>query len=93
MVVFEAADAGVKVSASGPIRPDGTFVLGTHREGDGAVAGKHRVLVVPPLPPRLEEKNLPPPAIHPRFQNFDTSQLEFVVGPDQTDFTIVVEKP
>jgi hypothetical protein len=92
MVVFEMADPEIKVSASGPIRADGTFELGTNRAGDGVLAGKYRVLVVPPLPPRLEERNPPPPPIHARFGKFDTSGLEFVVGPDQIDFTIIVEK-
>jgi hypothetical protein len=93
MVVFETAEGDAKVSAVGPIRADGTFELGTYRARDGALAGKYRVLVEPPLPPKLEERNPPPPPIHPRFRKFDTSQLEFIVGPDHVDFTIVVEKP
>jgi hypothetical protein len=93
LVVFEAVDPAAKVSASGPIQADGTFRLGTDKEGDGAVAGRHRVLVVPPLPPKLEERNPPPPPIHPRFRNFDTSKLEFTVVPGKNEFKIVVEKP
>jgi hypothetical protein len=92
LVVFEAVDPAAKVCASGPIRDDGTFRLGTDKEGDGAVAGRHRVLVVPPVPPKLQERN-PPTPIHPRFQHFDTSKLEFTVVPGPNEFTIVVEKP
>jgi hypothetical protein len=33
-------------SANGQIQPDGTFVLSTYAEGDGAVVGKHVVTVV-----------------------------------------------
>lgn len=29
--------------ASGQVKPDGTFVLSTNKEGDGAAVGKHRV--------------------------------------------------
>src|SRR5262245_36565945 len=34
--------------ASGTIAEDGTFVLSSKKEGDGAVAGKHRVVIEPP---------------------------------------------
>lgn len=33
-------------SATGKIQQDGTFVLGTYTENDGAAAGKHRAIVV-----------------------------------------------
>lgn len=35
-----------KTSATGRILEDGTFVLGTYSSSDGAVAGKHRAIVV-----------------------------------------------
>jgi hypothetical protein len=92
LVVFEAVDPAARVSADGPIQADGTFRLRTDQAGDGAVAGRHRVLVVPPVPPKLQERN-PPTPIHPRFQHFDTSELEFTVVPGPNEFTIVVEKP
>ena len=37
-------------NASGAIQADGTFELTTFEEGDGAVAGEHRVLVRPKRP-------------------------------------------
>lgn len=33
-------------TATGTIREDGTFVLGTYESDDGAAAGKHRAIVV-----------------------------------------------
>lgn len=42
-VTFEPTDAGRE--AHGNIKPDGTFVLTTFKEGDGAVKGVHKVLV------------------------------------------------
>jgi len=34
--------------AVGEVQPDGKFVLGTNAKGDGAVAGRHRVVYAPP---------------------------------------------
>jgi hypothetical protein len=34
-----------KLSATGSIREDGSFVLGTYTSNDGACAGEHRVIV------------------------------------------------
>ena len=42
-VTFEPEDFGRP--ASGPIQPDGSFVLTTRRSGDGVVPGHHRVIV------------------------------------------------
>ena len=38
---------GLPVNARGTINADGTFELTTFEDGDGAVAGKHRMLVRP----------------------------------------------
>jgi hypothetical protein len=38
-------------SAMGKVQPDGFFVLSTYAEGDGAVAGRHRVRVMEPTMP------------------------------------------
>ena len=43
-IIFEPDGYGR--TARGKIQPDGTFVLGTNKEGDGAVRGSHRVAVV-----------------------------------------------
>jgi hypothetical protein len=43
LIRFEPTDYGRE--ASGDIHPDGTFVLSTHKDGDGVVAGHHRVAV------------------------------------------------
>jgi hypothetical protein len=34
-----------RINAAGTIRDDGTFVLGTYTDSDGACAGKHKVIV------------------------------------------------
>src|SRR5260370_23831932 len=48
IVVFESLDHD-RVMARGDIGSDGTFSLSTNKPGDGALPGKYRVLVSPPL--------------------------------------------
>jgi hypothetical protein len=93
LVVFEPIESTTNVSARGQIQADGTFRLGTFRDDDGAIAGRHRALVAPPLPARLDERNPAPPPIHARFRNFTTSGLEFLVTTSTNKFIITVEKP
>jgi hypothetical protein len=93
LVVFEPAPGGPPVGTQGAIQPDGTFRLGTYQEGDGAPAGRHRALVVPPWPSSPDERRPARPLIHPRFQSFDTSQLEHEVIRGPNEFQIVVERP
>jgi hypothetical protein len=92
-VEFEPLDAKGTVSAKGRIQTDGTFRLGTHGEDDGAIEGRYRILVVPPLPPRLEERKAFKPVIAPRYQSFEKSGLEFTVTPGKNVCPIKVEKP
>ena len=86
------------VSAIGKVGADGTCELTTFTEGDGAVAGRHRVTVAPPPSERSSagydrtKQNRPP--IHPRFLNPNTSGLEVDVSADgQNEFTIQIERP
>jgi hypothetical protein len=90
LVMFEPLDQPT-VCARGHIRADGTFHLSTYKTNDGACAGRHRVLVQPPMPNNRQESQSPP--IHPRFGSFDTSGLEYTVTPGKNTFTIEVERP
>jgi hypothetical protein len=92
-VVFEPVDKDAKIGARGQIQADGTFRMGTYRDDDGVSEGKHKVLVVPPLPPILDERRPAPPILHPRFQKFDSSGLEYTVTRDNKEYHIIVEKP
>jgi hypothetical protein len=84
------------VSARGRIQPDGTFRLGTYQPVDGAIEGKHLVVIIPPPPvgDRDEMKTLPL-VIDPRFQRFETSGLKVTVSRDASEnqFPITVERP
>jgi hypothetical protein len=65
--------------ATGEIRPDGTYTLTTYSKGDGAVPGRHKVVIVAmedaagKLPE--ERKPLPPPIIPNKYTSPATSDL------------------
>jgi hypothetical protein len=84
-----------KISARGRIQPDGTYQMSTFAEADGTIEGKHRVLVMSPLPPGHLDPAFPPrPIINPRFQRYDTSMLEYTVKSDGSNkFDITVDPP
>jgi len=42
-ILFQPTGGGL--TARGEIQPDGTFVLGTYSDGDGAVIGKHKISI------------------------------------------------
>ncbi len=93
------SDASQLVMARGAIQEDGTFTLGTFGEDDGAPPGHYRVLVRPQVKKhgRGVDENAPDPQwepnqVHPKFQDFKTSGLEFTVEPRTNDFKIQVEK-
>jgi hypothetical protein len=71
-VMFESE--GNRFNATGVVRPEGRFTVGTHQPGDGAVTGKHRVAISPPLP---EGDRPPHPSLLPdRYARFETFGLE-----------------
>jgi hypothetical protein len=93
LVLFRPVDEKLQVSSRGDIQQDGTFILGTYQEGDGAVPGKYQVAVTPPPRKKVREKPVERRIIHPRFENYDTSGLEFEVKRGRNDFKIEVDKP
>lgn len=86
-VTFEQTEQ--KVSATGVVRPDGTFRLTTYKEEDGAVPGKHKVAITPPIPE--VDTPAPPPLIPPRYSGLD-SGLEVEVKAGQPEVTLTVER-
>lgn len=90
-----ASDGSAAVNARGAIAPDGTFELTTFNPGDGAVPGKHRVLVRAQRDPTIFlEHGIPPkPVIDPRLEQYDTSELQFTVEEKSNDLTIEVRRP
>ncbi|MHB1559557.1 MAG: hypothetical protein ACYC61_19085 [Isosphaeraceae bacterium] len=73
---------GVGREASGTIQPDGTFVLTTHKDGDGAVAGHHRVSIVGTGPTPARE------LIPKQYTQASTSKIELDVDAEHSEFPI-----
>jgi hypothetical protein len=85
-------------AATGEIRPDGTFELTTYKKGDGAVLGKHTVMIVAiqDQSDRLPEDRspLPPPIVPAKYLSNQTSGLKAEVR-DQSntvDFDLTDDK-
>ena len=85
--------------ARGDILEDGSFELTTFQPRDGAIAGKHRVMITPEVPEELQENAQAmlrwKPQVDVRYQSTRTSPLEYVVADDGTPnrFEIVLEPP
>jgi hypothetical protein len=97
-VSFRCLDVERPPSSKGQIQPDGTFVLTTFQQGDGAIEGRHQVLInVPISPERDDYKGGPPPAppIDGKYANYNTSGLEFTVStdPEKNKFELQVTPP
>ena len=82
-------------AASGPIQPDGTYVLGSLRPGDGAPAGEYVVILVKEWEDPVDEdgNTINTFEVHPRYTNRETSGLTFTIEPGRPQvFNIVVER-
>jgi hypothetical protein len=67
-------------AATGQLQSDGTFVLGTNKEGDGVVAGSHRVSIVG------LDKSLAKDRAMKKYTSPNTSGLTAEVDNDHTEF-------
>ena len=86
------------IPARGDIQPDGTFVLGTYGESDGAIIGKHRVRVTCNesqrpgyTPPTGEEAGVGKSLIPKKYTRAQTSGLTEEVkagGPNEFTFDL-----
>ena len=89
-VIFTPANGR---AATGQIQADGTYVLGTYEEDDGAILGTHQVSVtareeLPPDPGGLPEPSYGPSQI-PEFYGYAaTSGLQFEVVDGENDIPI-----
>jgi len=76
-VIFEAVGAdGKNYSSEGEIDAEGKYQLTTTKPGDGAPLGKNRVVIERKM---LDSERVMPRVIEEKFENFDTSGLEFEV--------------
>lgn len=94
-VEFLIKDAeGKSVNARGAIGDDGTFQLKT-RDKDGAIAGKHQIIVLPLRVDAVSKSTVVPPnPLDTRFSNYATSGLNFTVQPqEQNECVLTVKAP
>jgi len=87
-VAFELE--GAKTSGVGEIKPDGSFTISTFGTDDGAVPGKHRVSISPPLSPD-PDKPMPKPKIAAKYAGFDSSGLIVDIKPGRNEVVLEVD--
>ena len=81
-----------KLSATGTIQPNGTFLLSTFEKGDGAMPGTYRVAITPPIAALISDGPMPKPIIDSRYGKLKTSTLEVTVEPGKNEFLLEVEQ-
>lgn len=82
---------GGKTSARGRIDSEGHFTMTTFKPNDGALPGKHRVLIMQPVM-TADAKNPPADVIDRKYRTYDTSQLEVTVEEKRNRVTLTVER-
>lgn len=92
-VIGEATVDGKLVGVQGNIEPDGTFVWGTERAGDGALPGNYRVIVMPRALGDQEMADGKLPAVASKYTRYETSGITFEVKPGKNELNIKVTKP
>lgn len=90
-VEFESVKFGT--TATGTIRDDGSFVLGTYSSSDGAAAGKHRVIVMQLIiadgvTKHGHDHGRPVP---PNYGRYETSGLTAEVLPQQNQLVLTLK--
>jgi hypothetical protein len=89
-IEFAPVEGKIRTSARGQIEENGTFTLTTFRSSDGAIEGKHRVLIIPARK-RGERPGKAARNLDGKYQSFDTSGLEANVSSNsKNDFEFVV---
>jgi hypothetical protein len=107
LVEFQLAESIAAPTAKGTTGPDGDFQLGTYEDGDGALLGPHRVMIMAPPPAMSDdwEKKLADrggrpaagaakrPEMDLRYRSYGTSGLSYTVTEDvaKNHFEIVVD--
>lgn len=85
---FDSAEA--RTSGTGTVGPDGRFTMSTFKEGDGALRGKMKVAVTPPI--SLTDSSMGPSKIDKRHHAFETSGLEVDIQPGVNNVTLSVDR-
>jgi hypothetical protein len=91
-VIGEATVNGKLVAVQGTVK-NGAFAWGGVKEGDGALPGQYKVIVVPPTLSEYELSQGKIPAISGKFGKYETSGLTFEVKDGKNEFRIKVTRP
>jgi hypothetical protein len=81
-----------RINARGKISRDGTFEIGTYRERDGAVEGKHKIVISQPTRDHLSAKIKAEivhdhgDLVHPNYYDYRTSDLSCEVLPTRENY-------
>jgi hypothetical protein len=92
-VIGEATVDGKLVAVQGSVQKDGSFTWGGDREGDGALPGTYKVIVVPVTLSEYQLAQGMTPAVEGKYTKYETSGLTFEVKPGKNEFNITVTKP
>jgi hypothetical protein len=93
VVQLEPPENGI--GGRGTIGPDGSFKLGTEREGDGVIPGEYRAGVAENRPVLRETDDgavLAPPKMDPKFGDWQASGLKVVVTRGSNTVTLKVSR-
>jgi hypothetical protein len=93
IVIGEATVDGKLVAVQADIHKDGSFSWGGDREGDGALPGRYKVIVVPVSLSEYQLAQGQTPAIDGKYGKYETSGLSFEVKEGRNEFNITVTKP
>lgn len=93
-VEFQSLGREPPVTATGSIQPDGRFEMETMSQNDGAIIGRHRVIVVGEQEVGTSEERpwkLSKSPVHQRYADFKTSGLEVTVEPKRNVVELAVD--
>jgi hypothetical protein len=92
-VIGEATVNGKLVAVQGTIHKDGSFTWGGDREGDGALPGSYKVIVVPVSLSEYQLSQGQTSAVDGKYTRYESSGLSFEVKEGSNEFNITVKKP
>ena len=93
-VEFQSIDGtldGKPASATGEIDGEGKFRLTTRKANDGAIAGKHKVLIATPGAEGEDPRSKRP--LDKKYESYATSGLEETVKPGTNTITLKIDRP
>lgn len=90
-VSFTSAEEAI--GAQGSIQRDATFKLTTDKKDDGAILGRHQVIITPPISYGSESGGGRPPILDPRYSDPKNSGLEAVIEPRTNDVILRLQRP